>query len=31
MKVVVDTVGEDKARLILGENAIRVFKLDETA
>jgi predicted TIM-barrel fold metal-dependent hydrolase len=27
MKAVVDMVGEDKARLILGENAIRVFKL----
>ncbi|MBW8784704.1 MAG: amidohydrolase [Novosphingobium sp.] len=28
MKTVVDMVGEDRARLILGENAIRVFKLD---
>lgn len=28
MKSVVDAVGEDKARLILGENAIRLFGLD---
>jgi predicted TIM-barrel fold metal-dependent hydrolase len=31
MKVVIDMVGEQKARLILGENAIRMFKLDEIA
>jgi predicted TIM-barrel fold metal-dependent hydrolase len=28
MKAVVDMVGEARSRLILGENAIRVFKLD---
>jgi hypothetical protein len=27
MKAVVDAVGEDKARLILGENAIKLFDL----
>ena len=27
MKTVVDIVGEDKARLVLGENAIKLFKL----
>jgi len=31
MKAVVDMVGEEKARLILGENAIRLFKLDQGA
>ena len=29
MKTVVDMVGEEQARLILGGNAIRVFKLDQ--
>lgn len=31
MKAVIDMVGEERGRLILGENAIRVFKLDPKA